>query len=84
PLPMLPLNPLPFPSPCMTRRRGEWGVCRKSPETLRLGSVYEHSQPQETSRGKRCLSLKPPAPQPPLLSFSPAVDLGPESLRKVK
>lgn len=42
---------------------------KKPCETLRLGNVYEHAQPQETSRGKCSLSLStPPAsPFPPQL-----------------
>ncbi|KAG8003087.1 hypothetical protein GBF38_007437, partial [Nibea albiflora] len=55
-------------------------VLKRPCETLKLGNVYEHSEPQETSRGKRSLSNPPP----PILSSVPAMDLGLESLRKVK
>lgn len=35
-------------------------LLKKPCETLRLGNVYEHSEPQETSRGKCSLSLSTP------------------------
>lgn len=35
-------------------------------ETLRLGNVYSHSEPQETSRGKCSPSFSTPSPLPPL------------------
>lgn len=59
---------------------------KKNPrESSRLGNIYGRLEPQETSRGKCSLSFSGPSlPPRSLLSFLPTLNLGAESLRKVK
>lgn len=58
---------------------------KKPHETSGLGNIYGRLEPQETSRGKCSLSFSGPSLLLwSLLSSLPTLDLGAESLRKVK
>lgn len=58
-------------------------LLKKPCETLRLGNVYEHSKPQETSRVKMFpLSLSPPPASPFPLPLLTGSEFGTRELEK--